>query len=88
MRREVIQIATKLNAEIKEGAKHSQGVIKHQGDVILTFGISRGLKSGHGHLVGVNGNLKMNESGLLALARCTKSKEEYFEHLKQLGIIV
>jgi len=57
------------------------------GKLILTFGIRHGKNSGHGHLCGSNGDLKLSETRAVALARCTMSKDEYLQHLKDRGIL-
>ncbi len=55
------------------------------GIIILTFGIRHGRKSGHGHLVGRYGNLCLSETKVLQLASCTMSKDDYIQHLKDIG---
>jgi hypothetical protein len=69
------------------GGKHSTASVFHQGKLILTFGIRHGGKSGHGHLVGKLGDLKMSESKVYDLATCTMSKDEYLAELKTLGLL-
>jgi hypothetical protein len=57
------------------------------GRIILTFGIRHGPKSGHGHLCGATGDLKMNEANVVALARFTMTKDQYFDFLKEKGVL-
>jgi hypothetical protein len=85
-KREALAIARKLSATVTGGA-HSIASVYHDGVLILTFGIRHGSTSGHGHLVGAQGELKMSESKVYRLASCTMSKDEYFDELKALGII-
>jgi hypothetical protein len=80
-------IATKIGATVQKDGKHARADLRVKNQLILTFGIRHGAKSGHGHLCGTNGDLKLSESNVLALARCTMSKDQYFEVLKQRGIL-
>jgi hypothetical protein len=84
-KREAIAIAKKLGANIDPDGAHEIATVHVDGKLILEFGISHGKKGGHGHLVGRYGNLKLHETGVLRLAQCTMSKDEYFEHLKKIG---
>jgi len=79
-------IAKKIGADVEKAGKHARAILRVKGQLILTFGIRHGPKSGHGHLCGSNGDLKMNEARVIALARCHMTKDEYFQHLKNVGI--
>jgi hypothetical protein len=61
--------------------------LRVDGNIVLTFGIRHGAKSGHGHLCGSNRDLRMNEGRVVALARCTMSKDEYFDVLREKGVL-
>ena len=80
-------IATKIGAEVQKAGKHARATLRMDGRIILTFGIRHGPKSGHGHLCGATGDLKMSETNVVALARCTMTKDQYFEFLKGKGVL-
>ncbi len=86
-RRDALKIARKLGAEVEDGGNHQQACFRHNGRLILTFGIRHGSKSGHGHLEGETGDLKLNGRKAKQLAECTMSKDEYVEHLTGMGLI-
>ena len=86
-RRDALEIASKLGAAVTSNGKHKRASFRHNGQLILTFGIRHGSKSGHGHLVGKTGDLKLNARRVEELARCPMSKEEYIEHLIGIGLI-
>lgn len=80
-------IAKKIGASVKKDGAHARATLEVEGTLILTYGIRHGKKAGHGHLCGQNGELKLNEARVLALARCTMKKQEYFEVLRQRGLL-
>lgn len=86
-RRDALKIARKLGATVEHHGKHKRASFRHNGRLILTFGIRHGSKSGHGHLVGETGNLKLNARRVKELAQCNMEKDEYIEHLIGIGII-
>lgn len=86
-RRDALQIASKLGATVDNNGKHKRASFRHNGLLILTFGIRHGSKSGHGHLVGKTGDLKLNAKKVEALAQCSMGKDEYIEHLMGAGLI-
>jgi hypothetical protein len=86
-KREALAIATKLGATLRPDGKHQLATFEVDGVIILTFGIRHGKTGGHGHLVGRYGNLRLNETKVLQLATCTMSKEDYIQHLKEIGEI-
>jgi hypothetical protein len=87
-KRDVEKIAAKLGAEVKKDGAHQRAFFRHNGKLILDFGIRHGTRSGHGFLCGAQGALRMNEKRVVAMAACTVSKAEYVEHLKSIGLIV
>lgn len=86
-RKDVLKIAKKIGATLEEGGSHKLAIFRHEGKLILTFGIRHGSKSGHGHLVGEHGPLKLNAAKVSALAECTLSRDQYIEILQDRGII-
>lgn len=86
-KREALAIARKLNATLEPDGKHQLATFEHEGVIILTFGIRHGNKGGHGHLAGRQGNLCLSENKVVKLASCEMSKEEYIQHLKDIGEI-
>ncbi len=86
-RRDALNIARKLGAEVEAGGNHQRACFRHNGRLILTFGIRNGSKSGHGHLVGEMGDLRLNGRKAKQLAECTMSKDEYVAHLTGVGLI-
>jgi hypothetical protein len=87
-KRDAIDIAKKLGADLQKDGAHQKAIFWHDGKLVLWFGIRHGRTTGQGHLVGENHQLKLNATGALALARCTMTKDEYIQHLKDCGIIV
>jgi len=87
-KREGVAIAAKLDAKIRQDGKHQLATVEHGGKVIITFGIRHGNKGGHGHMVGRNRDLRINETGAMALAFCTMTKIEYFDYLRKIGEII
>jgi hypothetical protein len=85
-KREALAIAKKLGARLTGGA-HMTARVYYENALVLTFGIRHGGKGGHGHLVGRNRDLKMNETKVYDLAICNMSKDEYFEELRAIGVI-
>lgn len=86
-RDDAYNIASKIGATVEKTGKHARATLRINGKIILTFGIRHGPRSGHGHLCGANGDLKLSESNVVALARCTLSTEDYFAILRTRGII-
>jgi hypothetical protein len=86
-RSDALKIASKIGAAVDAAGKHARADLRVGGKLILTFGIRHGAKSGHGHLCGTNGDLKINEDRVAALARCTMSKDEYFKVLQDRGLL-
>ncbi len=86
-KRDVLDIAGKLGATVDSDGKHQRAFFRHNGTLILTFGIRHGSKSGHGHLVGERGDLKLNARRVKELAQCSMSRDEYIEHLIGIGLI-
>jgi hypothetical protein len=88
-KREALAIVKKLGATLEKDGAHQIATFEVDGKAILTFGIRQGNKSGHGHLAGrYKGALKISENRAVALAACTMSKDEYIQHLKDIGAIV
>ena len=84
-RREALAIARKLGASLDRDGPHQLATDELGGQIILSFGIRHGRTSGHSHLVGRYGELKMNQTRVLRLAQCTISADEYFDHLREIG---
>ena len=80
---DAVKIAKKLGAIITKDGAHQLAEWFEDGSKILEFGIRHGGKSGHGHLIGEkNGNLHLNATKAFELAKCTFSKDDYIENLK------
>lgn len=86
-RNDALNIASKIGASVDKDGAHQLATLRVDGNIILTFGIRHGSKSGHGHLCGSNRDLRMNEGRVVALARCTMSKEQYFDVLREKGVL-
>lgn len=84
---DALSIAGKIGAVVKADGKHQKAIFYHEGRLILVFGIRHGRKARHGFLAGENGPLKLNETKALALARCTLTKEQYIQILREKGFI-
>ena len=88
-KREALAIVRKLDAALERDGAHQIATFEVAGRAILTFGIRHGNKGGHGHLAGRHkGELKINEYGVVALATCNMSKDDYIQYLKEIGEIV
>ena len=85
--RDALDIAKKIGADLKPDGKHQKAILWHDGKLILRFGIRHGRRTGQGHLVGANHDLRLNATKLLQLARCAMTKDDYIEHLKSKGLI-
>lgn len=86
-KRDAEDIARKIGATVKPQGKHQTATLEYNGQIVLTFGIRHGLRTGQGHLVGENHALKLNATKAIALARCDMTKDEYIEHLRERNII-
>ena len=79
-----LTIAQKLEAEISEGRKHKQAVVRINGIYIGQFGIRRNRKVGHDY---IPRQIYVNMREALALARCDLYKADYESILKKRGKI-
>lgn len=84
---DALDIATKLGAVVQKNGKHQRAIVRYEGKIIFTFGIRHGTRTGQGHLVGRNRDLRLSETQALALARCTITKEAYFDILRERGLL-
>ena len=79
------KIAKKLGADVRQGRKHEIAIIKHQGKYVGQFGISRGSRSkGHMH---IQRQLHVSAQQAKALADCPMSAQEYFDLLREKGLL-
>lgn len=76
-------ISRKLDGEEKAG-KHIKVAVRHEGVVVLDFGYRHDRRAPNGHLPG---QLHLSETDTIRMARCQISKEEYFQILKDKGLI-
>ena len=85
-KRHAKRIAAKLGASILHGRKHDRAVIRNDaGKVVTQFGIRRGSReTGHDF---VPGELQIPRIDAMSLARCSLTKEGYFELLREKGIV-
>ena len=81
-----IFIAKKLNAEIRSKSAHDIAVITYGGKRIAQFGIRRGSNKNQGHNHIPNG-VHMTAHDTLLLAQCSISADQWFEMMKQKGLI-
>ena len=86
-RRDALDIARKIGADLEPDGKHQKATLWHGGKLILRFGIRHGTRTGQGHLVGENHDLRLNATKVLDLARCIMTKDEYIEHLRVKGLV-
>lgn len=77
-----LTIATKLEADISEGRKHTNVVVRINGTYIGRFGIRRNKTVGHDY---IPRQIYVNMKEALGLARCNLYKEDYTRILKKRG---
>ena len=82
-RRDALEIARKLGADVREGGKHRLFIIRVTGQPPLQFGISRGGRDSN--LSYIPRQLKINEGEAQRLANCSLGKEEYYTILYGKG---
>ena len=85
---EATAIAKKIGADVRKKGAHQLATLRHRGDIILAFGIRHSRRTGQNHLVGENHELKLNLRRAKSLAACTLSKQEYFQILRDRGILI
>ncbi len=74
--RDALDIAAKLEADVKQKTDHDVAIVRRDGKLITTFGIRRGTHAGHGHLPN---QLFLCRQQTKLLAACSISKARYFE---------
>lgn len=77
-----LEIARKLEAEISEGRKHTNVVVRINGTYIGRFGIRRNADTGHDY---IPRQIQVTTKQALGLARCTLYKADYERILKDQG---
>ena len=75
-------IANKLEAEISEGRKHTNVVVRFCGTYIGRFGIRRGSSAGHDY---IPRQIHITMKEALGLARCSLYRADYEKILKHRG---
>ena len=75
-----IAIAHKLEAEITEGRRHTNVVVRVDGTYIGRFGIRRGSSAGHDY---IPRQIRVTMKEALGLARCTLHMADYKKILKE-----
>ena len=75
-----ITIANKLEAEITEGRRHTNVVVRVGGTYIGRFGIRRGSSAGHDY---IPRQIYVTMKEALGLARCTLYMADYEKILKE-----
>ena len=75
-----ITIAHKLDAEITEGRRHTNAVVRVDGTYIGRFGIRRGSNAGHDY---IPSQIRVTMREALGLARCTLYMADYKKILKE-----
>jgi len=87
LKEDALKIAKKLGAIVDKDGAHQNASFYYDGLLIFEFGIRHARGSCHGHLVGENKPLHLNETQAIALARCGLKKEPYIKILKEKGVI-
>lgn len=77
-----LTIATKLEAEISEGRRHTNVVVRIEGTYIGRFGIRRNKSVGHDY---IPRQIQTTTKMALGLARCSHYKEDYERDLRERG---
>ena len=77
-----LTIANKLDAEISEGRKHTNVVVRVRGTYIGRFGIRRDSKAGHDY---IPRQIHVTLKEALGLARCSLYRADYERILKDRG---
>ena len=77
-----LTIANKLQAEISEGRKHTNVVVRIDGTYIGRFGIRRGRNLGHDY---IPRQIYVTMKEALGLVRCNLYKADYERILKERG---
>ena len=77
-----LMIANKLQAEISEGSKHTNVVVRIDGTYIGRFGIRRNRNVGHDY---IPRQICMTMKEALGLARCSLHRADYERILKERG---
>ena len=77
-----LTIANKLEAEISEGRKHTNVVVRVRGTYIGRFGIRRGSSVGHDY---IPRQIHATMKEALGLARCSLNRADYERMLKERG---
>ena len=75
-------IANKLQAEISEGSKHTNVVVRIDGTYIGRFGIRRNRNVGHDY---IPRQIYVTMKEALGLARCSLYRADYERILKERG---
>lgn len=78
------QIATKLNADVKHGGKHTKAVIFYNGREVTRDNIRHGSSSKHNYLPT---HLRLSAGQTRDLARCRISKADYFQMLAEKELL-
>jgi hypothetical protein len=83
---DAVAIAVKLGAERIIGSKaHEKVHFRHNGKLILTFGIRRGSgEKGHNFIPGL---LHLSGKDCRTFRECSMSLETYIQRLKTMGLI-
>ena len=82
---DALKIAQKLDAEIKEGRRHTRVTVVCEGYTVGSFGIQRGTKE-KDH-VWIPRQISLSKAKTRELCQCAFSKKDYFEELQKKGII-
>ena len=77
-----LTIANKLQAEISEGIKHTNVVVRIEGTYIGRFGIRRNRNVGHDY---IPRQIYVTMKEALGLARCSLYRADYERILKERG---
>jgi len=81
------KIAKKLGAEIDKSPKaHDLAIIRHNGEIIATFGIRRGSNNNlpHGH---ISDDLHIRPREAINLANCPMSPAQWIQRLGEQNVV-
>lgn len=79
-------IAKKLEAELKQRSGHELAIVRYNGRAIAHFGIRRGSRKDQGH-DHIPGQIHLGDHDCLELGRCSMTREQWIERLKEKGLI-
>ena len=81
-----LKIAQKLDAQVREGKKHTLVTVHIDDFFVGTYGLSRGSRErSHYHIAKQLGGISPRQAR--SLSSCSLSKEEYVEIIRDKGLL-